>query len=202
MILMCMPLFTHACSIKQLSDGEDEKKANEDVISEQPHNFHVDDPDHKFDEDSRMESPVANGTTTNDPIEGLTFDQEQTADELLADIQNAVDEMLHDFQASPVTTNPPPVAPKTKRSGGRGPQKDSPPPETSGRTLDHTICMRSKNGGFGFQIMGGVDSDLLAQVDYIVPGKVQRAVQKSCRATGHVGLHGTTRNSLRCFLLC
>ena len=30
---------------------------------------------------------------------GLTFEQEQTADQLLADIQCAVDEMLHDFQS-------------------------------------------------------------------------------------------------------
>ena len=40
---------------------------------------------------------------------GLTFEQEQTADQLLADIQNAVDEMLQDFtslmpQHSPSTT--------------------------------------------------------------------------------------------------
>lgn len=172
-----MLLLTHARSIKQLSEGKDGKKANEDVIIEQPHNYHVDELDHGSDEDPRIESPVTNGTTPNGPngpngaLEGLTFEQEQTADELLADIQNAVDEMLQDFQASPVTVNPPPVAPKAKRTTGGAmvgaPQKNS-PPETRGH--DNIIRMRSKNGGFGFQIMGGVDSDLSAQVDYIVPG--------------------------------
>ena len=34
---------------------------------------------------------------------GLTFDQEQTADQLLADIQSAVDEMLQDFQQGCIT---------------------------------------------------------------------------------------------------
>ena len=33
---------------------------------------------------------------------GLTFEQEQTADQLLADIQSAVDEMLQEFQMSPL----------------------------------------------------------------------------------------------------
>jgi len=37
---------------------------------------------------------------------GLTFEQEQTADQLLADIQSAVDEMLIDFQATPLEQTP------------------------------------------------------------------------------------------------
>ena len=95
---------------------------------------------------------------------GLTFEQEQTADELLADIQNAVDEMLQDFQTSPVTANPPPVAPKKKKIQTDSTQDSAKP------YVEHMVRMKSKNGGFGFQIMGGVDSDLEAQVDYIVPG--------------------------------
>lgn len=39
---------------------------------------------------------------------GLTFEQEQTADQLLADIQSAVDDMLLDFQSSPVVSPEPP----------------------------------------------------------------------------------------------
>lgn len=107
---------------------------------------------------------------------GMTFEQEQTADELLADIQNAVDEMLQDFQTSPIAVNPPPVAPKKKRD--LPPQKkippsaqnDTPTPTKTKPSTEYIVHMKSKNGGFGFQIMGGVDSDLEAQVDYIVPG--------------------------------
>lgn len=43
---------------------------------------------------------------------GLTSEEEQTADQLLADIQSAVDEMLNDFQAnnlSPDATPQPPL---------------------------------------------------------------------------------------------
>ena len=43
------------------------------------------------------------------PREALTSEEEQTADQLLADIQTAVDEMLNDFQAnniSPESTPP------------------------------------------------------------------------------------------------
>ena len=94
---------------------------------------------------------------------GLTFEQEQT-DELLADIQNAVDEMLQDFQTSPVTANPPLVAPKKKKIQTDSTQDSTKPYD------ERVVRMKSKNGGFGFQIMGGVDSDLEAQVDYIVPG--------------------------------
>jgi hypothetical protein len=101
----------------------------------------------------------------------MTFEQEQTADELLADIQNAVDEMLQDFQTSPITANPPPVAPKKKRD----PPQEKVQPDTTQTSAkssaNHLIHVESKNGGFGFQIMGGVDSDIQAKVDYIVPGK-------------------------------
>lgn len=48
-----------------------------------------------------VEDPAENG-------HGLTIEQEQTADQLLADIQNAVDEMLLDFQMSPVVSPEPP----------------------------------------------------------------------------------------------
>lgn len=134
-------------------------------------------------EDPQIESP---GTLENDDF-GLTFEQEQTADELLADIQNAVDEMLQDFQTSPVTVNPPPVAPKKKRDI---PQKKIPSSTRSNTvTPEQQVLIKSKNGGFGFQIMGGVDSDLQAQVDYIVPGTYRCTVIKllvegklTCRA--------------------
>ena len=45
-------------------------------------------------------------------VKGLTSEEEQTADQLLADIQSAVDEMLNDFQAnnlSPDATPQPPL---------------------------------------------------------------------------------------------
>ncbi len=41
---------------------------------------------------------------------GLTFEQEQTADQLLADIQSAVDEMLHDFQSGYIPEETPEVS--------------------------------------------------------------------------------------------
>lgn len=47
---------------------------------------------------------------------GLTFEQEQTADQLLADIQNAVDEMLQEFQMSPI----PPASEPTVTSSVSG----------------------------------------------------------------------------------
>ncbi len=72
--------------------------------------------------------------------------------------------MLKDFQTSAVSVNPPPVvAPKHAKH-------DKPQTKTKPPTAQHSIHLNSKNGGFGFQIMGGVDSELQAQVDYIVPG--------------------------------
>ncbi len=118
-------------------------------------------------------SPTINGTYDNDDDLGLTFEQEQTADELLADIQNAVDEMLQDFQTSPVSINPPqPPAPSVapKPAPKTAPKPQPKPKHISTHGADYTIYMKSKNGGFGFQIMGGTDSDHFAQVDYIVPG--------------------------------
>lgn len=44
--------------------------------------------------------------TRNDDT--LTTEDEQTADELLADIQSAVDEMLNDFEATTLSPDPPP----------------------------------------------------------------------------------------------
>lgn len=59
------------------------------------------------DEDSSLEQGLS-GEQSQPPLVleepvtengfGLTFEQEQTADQLLADIQNAVDEMLQDLQ--------------------------------------------------------------------------------------------------------
>lgn len=147
-------------------------------------------------EESRGTAPpllypsTVNGIYDEDDL-GLTFEQE-TADELLADIQNAVDEMLQDFQTSPISINPPlppppvepqpklqdkPLAPKTapktapKAAPKTAPKPQSKPKIISSHGADHTIYMRSKNGGFGFQVMGGKDSDHTAQVDYIVPGE-------------------------------
>lgn len=87
--------------------------------------------------------------------------------------------MLQDFQTSPVTANPPPVAPKKKRDV---PQKKAKLPQPRTQAVEHNIHMESKNGGFGFQIMGGVDSDLQAQVDYIVPGTC--SMQVTTKGTG------------------
>lgn len=133
--------------------------------------LHIESPP-TFQDPQMIESPVTNGILESDDF-GLTFEQEQTADELLADIQNAVDEMLQDFQTSPVTANPPPVAPKKKHVIPQN--KIQPSPNSTGSSniptaAEHNILIESKNGGFGFQIMGGIDSDLQAQVDYIVPG--------------------------------
>ena len=36
--------------------------------------------------------------------------------------------------------------------------------------MGHKIRIKTKDGGFGFQVMGGIDSDIPAQVDYIVAG--------------------------------
>ncbi len=109
----------------------------------------------------------------------LTFEQEQTADELLADIQNAVDEMLENFQ----------FGPGNKNSQQRVPPKPMKKPEVKKKMVNgtsdlahdsegdrvekpttHVVKMQSRNGGFGFQVMGGSDSNIPAQVDFIVPG--------------------------------
>ena len=50
---------------------------------------------------------------------GLTFEQEQTADQLLADIQSAVDEMLHDFQLGPLPPSSLPTTTKAPTSVSR-----------------------------------------------------------------------------------
>lgn len=170
---------TMICSIEQLSGPKDEDdKESETVTSKQHNHFHKDNGDSG---DPHPEFPTDNGPL-DDQLE-LNFEQEQTADELLADIQNAVDEMLQDFQSSPVTANPPPVAQKTKAPKKR----DKPskrilptPAEKSSHPTEHIIHIRSKNSGFGFQIMGGMDSDLSAQVDYIVPGNTAQRYITAC----------------------
>ncbi len=76
------------------------------------------------DEDSSLEA-VEQGlggqpTLAPEPIVengfGLTFEQEQTADQLLADIQNAVDEMLQDLQTSTPPVHAKVPKPQTKRA--------------------------------------------------------------------------------------
>ena len=144
-------------------------------------------------EDSSSPTPTAlsnDSVTTGSSQENglpLTFEQEQTADELLADIQNAVDEMLENFQFNPVTKNSGQhVPPKTMKKPVRKNEMNNGTPEISQvvSTSDdprvpedgpqncsqHVVKMRSRNGGFGFQVMGGKDSNISAQVDYIVPG--------------------------------
>ena len=37
--------------------------------------------------------------------------------------------------------------------------------------FNHLLKMKRKNSGFGFQVMGGMDSEVPAQVEYIIPGK-------------------------------
>ena len=61
------------------------------------------------------------------PKEGLTSEEEQTADQLLADIQSAVDEMLNDFQANNLSPDATPPS--------------QPPPQTSSTatTLDKVL---------------------------------------------------------------
>ena len=44
----------------------------------------------------------------------LTFEEEQTADQLLADIQSAVDEMLQDFQTNTLSPESPPIPPPSQ----------------------------------------------------------------------------------------
>ena len=121
------------CAFEQFSEEEDE----------QP-NYH-----HST-QSNCHHSPISNGNLN------LTSEQEQTADELLANIQNAVDEMLHDFQASPVAITPPQYSNNIDISA------------------QHVVHISSNSGGFGFQVMGGEDSDFPAQVDYIVPGMYQQ----------------------------
>ena len=145
-------------------------------------------------EEARSPTPTAvsnDSITTGSSQENglnLTFEQEQTADELLADIQNAVDEMLENFQFSPVTKNSPqPVPPKPSKkpdvksnvqmlngtsAASQVPSTDHIDGEEGVNHQDHVhvVKMHSRNGGFGFQVMGGMDSNIPAQVDYIVPG--------------------------------
>ena len=98
---------------------------------------------------------------------GLTFEQEQTADQLLADIQNAVDEMLNTYK-------PPPTSDKVPPERSPTPEIDQLPfiesPTEDGPHTTVTINMRSRNGGFGCQIVGGADSETQAKVELVVPG--------------------------------
>lgn len=147
--------------------GEEIHQGGRSVPSGQLNHFQEQTPaalqlNHFHNQDADPHTTTESNGNLDDQL-GLTFEQEQTADELLADIQNAVDEMLQDFQTSPITSNPPPVALKTKKPSKR------PQPASSAWLTEYIIHMRSRNGGFGFQILGGLGSDP-AQVDYIVPG--------------------------------
>lgn len=97
----------------------------------------------------------------------MTFEQEQTADQLLADIQNAVDEMLNTYK-------PPPTSDKVPPERSPTPEIDQLPfiesPTEDGPHTTVTINMRSRNGGFGCQIVGGADSETQAKVELVVPG--------------------------------
>lgn len=46
--------------------------------------------------------------------DSLTSEEEQTADQLLADIQCAVDEMLHDFQSNSLSSESTPTPPPSQ----------------------------------------------------------------------------------------
>ena len=79
---------------------------------------------------------------SNQPRKGergdsLSTEEEQTADQLLADIQSAVDEMLHDFQTNTLspesTPTPPPSQPLL-------PPSTSPPSSYSTASIDK-VCV-------------------------------------------------------------
>lgn len=108
---------------------------------------------------SFIESPTANSS-----LDSQLNPMEPSADELLDDIQKAVDEMLQDFESPSAPKSEIPSAPKSD------PSKRIHPAQTQTQLTEHSILIKSRNGGFGFQVMGGADSDLPAQVDYIVPG--------------------------------
>lgn len=83
------------CDIHTYTQDSDQESNS--PITDQPH-VH-------FQLDVNPSSQISDSTATTNGIDhdfGLTFEQEQTADQLMADIQSAVDEMLQDFQFSPV----------------------------------------------------------------------------------------------------
>jgi hypothetical protein len=107
------------------------------------------------------------------PREVLTSEEEQTADQLLADIQSAVDEMLNDFQTNNLSPESTP------------PSSQPPLPTSSTASIDKSsyhhyqvdsdresvvIEMGITGGGFGFQVRGGLDTMMNPQVDIVLPG--------------------------------
>ena len=178
--------------ISQIPDTDEDRVKETDVTlngKETVHDYQLE----KFQFQEEMQSPMAtansNGSMTASSIQEnglmLTFEQEQTADELLADIQNAVDEMLENFHLNPVPTTypstipPQPINPDTERANSTDASsvKSSACHDEIDRDdgtiskFSHTIKMLSgRESGFGFQVMGGVDSIIPAQVDYIIPG--------------------------------
>ena len=106
---------------------------------------------------------------------GLTFEQEQTADQLLADIQSAVDEMLQDFQSGYI----PEEIPDQIEVGvfslsyflctlGICTQEMTKDGSTS---MGISVHMISRNGGFGFQVIGGANFNYSPEVERVLPGR-------------------------------
>lgn len=77
---------------------------------EQPNHFKLEVEKEKKDVSSAVVRtiPSQSGKEKTENGHTLTSEQEQTADQLLADIQSAVDELLLDFQLSPVVSPEPP----------------------------------------------------------------------------------------------
>lgn len=130
----------------------------------------------------------------------LTLEQEQSADELIADIQRSVDEMLLGFQSPIVSPEPPSPAAKVSQVSLRvctpravlrlfvlqqikaGERNEL---VTIGQTAEKvglTLAMKSINGGFGFRIIGGRDMNavMIPQVDLVAPGMCTCTSESVC----------------------
>ncbi len=130
-------------------------------------------PDHyQLELDNHTSSPELPSTGPVQNGMGLTFEQEQTADQLLADIQCAVDEMLHDFQSSYIPEDAPEVRLLLYSCIEyyiilfiQVPMKES-----NNRT-GISVHMISRNGGFGFQVIGGADANYHPEVEIVLSGE-------------------------------
>lgn len=123
--------------------------------------------------DNHGSSPELPATNTVENGIGLTFEQEQTADQLLADIQSAVDEMLHDFQFAYIPEETPGVwfiFVLYWLYLITGINLQEPLREIENR-IGVTVHMVSRNGGFGFQVIGGADANYHPEVELVLPGK-------------------------------
>ncbi len=92
---------THAC-VHGMQYSDDEE-SNGSPTPESPDHYQIELDNHISSPELPSTGPIENGM-------GLTFEQEQTADQLLADIQSAVDEMLHDFQSGYIPEETPEVS--------------------------------------------------------------------------------------------